>query len=103
MGMVEQLHLVNDDYSNASSAFFIAVLVFSFPNMWLLNRLPVAKWLGINLIFWGLVGCFQAPKASKLLQVHKASLTLNILVFGLSCSFEQLHRFGHSSGVEWYI
>lgn len=55
MGMVDQLHLVNDDYSNASSSFYIAVLLFSVPNMWLLNRFPVAKCLGINLILWGLV------------------------------------------------
>ncbi|KAH6643452.1 major facilitator superfamily domain-containing protein [Truncatella angustata] len=60
MGMESQLHLIGNNYSNASSAFFIAVLLFSFPNMWLLNRLPVAKCLGFNLLGWGLCSACHA-------------------------------------------
>lgn len=60
MGLATHLQLVGDEYSNASSAFYIAVLVFSFPNMWLLNRFPVAKCLAVNLLGWGLCSACHA-------------------------------------------
>jgi MFS family permease len=60
MGMEAQLHLVGNNYSNASSSFFIAVLLFSLPNMWLLNRMPVAKCLAVNLLGWGLCSACHA-------------------------------------------
>lgn len=60
MGLEASLHLAGNDYSNASSAFYIAVLLFSLPNMWLLNRIPVAKCLAVNLIGWGLCSACHA-------------------------------------------
>jgi MFS family permease len=60
MGLVNHLNLIGDEYSNASSAFYIAVLVFSFPNMWLLNRFPIAKCLVINLLGWGICSACHA-------------------------------------------
>ncbi|KAF3013722.1 hypothetical protein E8E14_005767 [Neopestalotiopsis sp. 37M] len=60
MGLEASLHLAGNDYSNASSAFYIAVLLFSLPNMYLLNRVPVSKWLAVNLIGWGLCSACHA-------------------------------------------
>ena len=60
MGLSEQLHLAGSQYSHASAAFYIAVLVFSLANMWLLNRLPAAKCLGADLLGWGLATACHA-------------------------------------------
>jgi MFS family permease len=60
MGMSTQLSLTVDNFSNASSSFYIAVLLFSLPNMWLLNRFPVAKCLAINLFGWGVATACHA-------------------------------------------
>ncbi|QIW99508.1 hypothetical protein AMS68_005026 [Peltaster fructicola] len=60
MGLTPALNLVGNDFSNASSAFFIAVLIAAVPNMYLLQRLPVAKWLGFCLTVWGVCTAFHA-------------------------------------------
>ena len=60
MGLSEQLHLTGSQYSHASAAFYIAVLIFSLANVWLLNRLPVAKCLGVDLLGWGLATACHA-------------------------------------------
>ena len=74
MGLTPELKLRGNDFSNASSAFYIAVLIAMLPNsassrqrhfptlfltltdypqVYLLQRLPVAKWLGVTLALWG--------------------------------------------------
>lgn len=58
--MAKQTNLVGNDYSNAYADFWIASLVFSLPNVWLLNRFPVAKFLGGCLIGWGLCNACHA-------------------------------------------
>ncbi|KKY33893.1 putative mfs [Diaporthe ampelina] len=60
MGMAQQIKLVGNEYSHAYADFWIASLVFSLPNVWLLNRLPVAKFLGCCLIGWGLCNACHA-------------------------------------------
>ncbi|KAI1841062.1 hypothetical protein JX266_012720 [Neoarthrinium moseri] len=74
MGLEAQLHLVGDNYSNASSAFFIAVLLFSLPNMVLLNRLPVANCLAVNLLGWGLCTACHASLSN-----YAGLVTLRVL------------------------
>lgn len=58
--MPAALKLKGNDYSNASASFFIAGLFASFPNIWLLNRLPVAKWLSVCLFGWGITTACHA-------------------------------------------
>lgn len=60
MGMAQQINLTGNEYSHAYADFWIASLVFSLPNVWLLNRLPVAKFLGCCLIGWGLCNACHA-------------------------------------------
>lgn len=74
MGMSTQLNLVGDDYSNASAAFFISSLIFSLPNVWLLNRLPVGKCLAVNLIGWGVCNACHAA-----LENYAGLVTLRVL------------------------
>ena len=60
MGLSQQLHLTGSQYSHASASFYIAVLFFSLANIWLLNRLPVAKCLAVDLLGWGLATACHA-------------------------------------------
>ncbi|KAH8669005.1 major facilitator superfamily domain-containing protein [Xylariales sp. PMI_506] len=74
MGMPAQLHLQGNNYSTASSSFFITVLLFSLPNIWLLNRLPVAKVLATCLIGWSICSMCHAA-----LQNYAGLVTLRVL------------------------
>ena len=60
MGLSQQLHLVGSQYSHAAAAFYIAVLVFSLVNVWLLSRLPAAKCLEADLLVWGIATACHA-------------------------------------------
>ncbi|OKL61076.1 hypothetical protein UA08_03076 [Talaromyces atroroseus] len=55
MGMTKELKLVGNDFTNASTSFFIAYLVFEAPNTLLLQKVPAGKWLGFNVFLWGVV------------------------------------------------
>ncbi|KAK5016536.1 hypothetical protein LTR39_002033 [Cryomyces antarcticus] len=48
MDLNQDLNLRGNDFSNAAIAFFIAYLMAEIPNV------PVAKWLGANVILWGI-------------------------------------------------
>lgn len=54
MGLSKDLNLQGNDFSNAASAFFIAYLIAEVPNGYFLQKVPVAKWLGANIILWGI-------------------------------------------------
>ncbi|CAM6109359.1 unnamed protein product [Calypogeia fissa] len=54
MGLNKDLHLEGNDFSNASTAFFIAFLIAELPNGYILQKLPAGKWLGCNVIAWGI-------------------------------------------------
>ncbi|CAM6103898.1 unnamed protein product [Calypogeia fissa] len=63
MGLNKDLKLRGNDFSNAATALFIAFLVCEVPNGFLLQRLPVAKWMGGTMIAWGIVtACTAATK-----------------------------------------
>ncbi|KKA18483.1 MFS transporter [Rasamsonia emersonii CBS 393.64] len=55
MGISTDLKLKGNDFSNAATSFFIAYLVAEAPNTWLLQKVPAAKWLGVNVALWGVV------------------------------------------------
>ena len=52
MGLVKDLELKGNDFSNAATAFFIAYLVAEVPTGYVLNKVPVGKWLGGNVVLW---------------------------------------------------
>ena len=78
MGMKTDLHLKGNDFSNGASAFFIAYLVAEVPNgkinallnpeipksltilVYFLQKVPPAKWLGMNVICWGIAAAAAA-------------------------------------------
>ncbi|KAJ4393521.1 hypothetical protein N0V93_002733 [Gnomoniopsis smithogilvyi] len=54
-GIREDLHLVGTEYSWLSSMFYFGFLVWAFPTNFLMQRLPVAKYLGFNIFLWGVL------------------------------------------------
>lgn len=70
MGLSKDLKLVGNDFTNAATAFFIAYLIAEVPNGtsdcfhiclctnispgYLLNKVPAGKWLGANVLCWGI-------------------------------------------------
>ena len=60
MGFSETLKFQGDDFSWMATAFFIGFAVAEFPQGYLIQRLPVSKVLGVNVILWGVTICCTA-------------------------------------------
>ncbi|KAK5079276.1 hypothetical protein LTR64_002301 [Lithohypha guttulata] len=54
MGLAKDLKLQGNDFTNAATSFFIAYLVAEVPNGYILNKVPAGKWLGANVVLWGI-------------------------------------------------
>lgn len=71
MGLTPNLKLKGNDFSNTATAFFAAYLIAEIPTgespiptesshssddltVFILNKVPAGKWLGINVILWGI-------------------------------------------------
>lgn len=59
-GIREDLDLVGTEYSWLSSMFYFGFLVWALPTNFLMQRLPVAKYLGFNIFLWGVLLIAQA-------------------------------------------
>lgn len=55
MGMQQDLHLTGDNYQWLGSIFFLGYIAWEYPTSRLLQRLPLAKYTGANIILWGFV------------------------------------------------
>ncbi|KAK6992794.1 major facilitator superfamily domain-containing protein [Favolaschia claudopus] len=53
MGLTRDLKLVANDFSNVATFFFVAYLIFEIPNTYCLQIVPAGKWLGANVVLWG--------------------------------------------------
>ena len=84
MGLAADVKLVGNDFSNVTSAFSIAYLIAEVPNgqdpslitflsisqnyecvltynaAYFLQRIPAAKWLGVNIFLWGIASACHA-------------------------------------------
>ncbi|CAG8904115.1 unnamed protein product [Penicillium egyptiacum] len=60
MGIKKDLKLVGNDFSNVATWFFIAYLIAEVPNVYCLQKVPPAKWLGGNVVLWGLAAAASA-------------------------------------------
>lgn len=60
--LTESAHqgLVGQQYSLVSSIFYFGYLVWAYPNTLLIARLPTAKYLAANTLFWGAVVALTA-------------------------------------------
>ncbi|SMR54054.1 unnamed protein product [Zymoseptoria tritici ST99CH_3D1] len=59
-GIREDLNIVGTQYSWLSSIFYFGFLAWAIPTNLLLQRLPVAKYLGFNIFLWGFFLMLQA-------------------------------------------
>ncbi|KNZ73848.1 hypothetical protein J132_09489 [Termitomyces sp. J132] len=55
MGIREDAHLVGQQYAWLTTCVYIAILIWEFPTNRLIQRLPIAKYLGLNIMAWGAV------------------------------------------------
>ncbi|KAK1711720.1 major facilitator superfamily transporter [Colletotrichum lupini] len=53
MGLSKDLKLVGNEFSNIATFLFVGLLCFEVPNIYFLQMVPAAKWLGLNVILWG--------------------------------------------------
>ncbi|OIW25435.1 MFS general substrate transporter [Coniochaeta ligniaria NRRL 30616] len=54
-GIIPDNHLVGQNYSWVSSIFYFGYLAAEYPGVAILQRFPVAKFLGVNIILWGCI------------------------------------------------
>ncbi|KAK4183984.1 putative allantoate protein [Podospora australis] len=53
MNLGRDLKLQGNDFSNIATFLFVGLLCFEIPNIYFLQAVPAAKWLGLNVILWG--------------------------------------------------
>ncbi|KAI3331192.1 putative MFS allantoate transporter [Ustulina deusta] len=59
-GIRGDLDLQGSDYSWLSSVFYFGFLFWAFPTNFLMQRLPIGKYLGVNIFLWGFFLMLQA-------------------------------------------
>ncbi|GIK00166.1 hypothetical protein Aspvir_004186 [Aspergillus viridinutans] len=59
-GIVDDLKLHGTQYNWLSSIFYFGFLAWAFPTNFLLQRLPIGKYLGANIFMWGVFLMIQA-------------------------------------------
>lgn len=61
MGIIEDANLTGDRFNWLGTILYMGILVGEYPTNFLLQKLPVAKYLAANVICWGVVvGCSAA-------------------------------------------
>ncbi|CAL5870096.1 uncharacterized protein PFLUO_LOCUS4330 [Penicillium psychrofluorescens] len=55
MGLLTDTNMKTNEFSDLTLAFYVTYLVFELPTGFLMQRLPTAKYLGGNVILWGLM------------------------------------------------
>lgn len=63
-GIITDNHLVGQDYSWCSSIFYFGYMIAEYPGVTLLQRFPIAKFLGINIIIWASILMITAACSS---------------------------------------
>jgi MFS family permease len=59
-GIRKDLNLQGTEYSWLSSLFYFGFLAWAFPTNFLMQRLPIGKYLGFNIFMWGFFLMLQA-------------------------------------------
>ncbi|TPR08267.1 Sphingolipid long chain base-responsive protein PIL1 domain protein [Aspergillus niger] len=55
MGLLDDTGMRTDQFSNLALAFYVSYLFFELPTGYFMQRLPTAKYLGLNVTLWGLL------------------------------------------------
>ncbi|KAM0162052.1 hypothetical protein ACHAPF_003674 [Botrytis cinerea] len=54
-GLVADTHLVNSQFSSISSVFYFGYLLWEYPGVYLIQTLPVAKYIAADIVIWGII------------------------------------------------
>lgn len=60
LGLREDLNMVGQEYAWTGSGFYLGYLVASLPVTYLLQKLPVGKFIGIVITTWGVILCLHS-------------------------------------------
>jgi len=63
MGLFQDTHINTNQFSLLALVFYVTYLFFELPTGYLMQRFPTAKYLGANVIFWGI--CVTTNSACK--------------------------------------
>ncbi|KAJ2897446.1 Thiamine pathway transporter THI73 [Zalerion maritima] len=75
MGILPDLGLEGNDFSNIATFLFVGFILFEIPNTYLLQKVPAAKWLGLNVALWGVsTACGAASHNYQTLLVSRVFL-----------------------------
>ncbi|OZJ01573.1 hypothetical protein BZG36_05604 [Bifiguratus adelaidae] len=55
LGMLTDVNLQGSQYSLLTTVFYIGYLCMQLPNSYLVQRFPIAKYLGVNICIWGMI------------------------------------------------
>ncbi|KAK7216807.1 hypothetical protein V2G26_004810 [Clonostachys chloroleuca] len=75
MGLKKDLNLQGNDFSNVATFLFVGLLCFEVVNVYFLQIAPAVKWLGANVILWGVAtACGAAANNYQTLLVSRVFL-----------------------------
>ncbi|KAK4154912.1 major facilitator superfamily domain-containing protein [Chaetomidium leptoderma] len=75
MGLQKDLNMQGNDFSNVATFLFVGLLCFEVPNVYFLQTVPAAKWLGLNVTLWGVAtACGAAATSYQTLLVSRIFL-----------------------------
>jgi MFS family permease len=60
LGILKATHLTANQYNWLGTIFYLGYLAFEFPQNWALQRLPVGRWMSLNILIWGVALCSHA-------------------------------------------
>ncbi|ATY58387.1 allantoin permease [Cordyceps militaris] len=127
MGLQQDTNINGNQFSQLALVFYVSYLVFEFPTGYLMQILPTAKYLGANIICWGimvactavarswgplvalrvLLGCFEAAVAPALILItamwyKKSEQPLRVGIWYLGTSIGQMVGSATSFGFQHY-
>lgn len=63
MGIQEDTNLKGQQYSWLTTCTYLAVLIWEYPTNWIIQKVPIGKYLALNIIAWGIsLACHAACK-----------------------------------------
>ncbi|KAL8404736.1 hypothetical protein RB594_009560 [Gaeumannomyces avenae] len=60
MGIIEDTKLQGQEYSWLTTIIYVVILCVEYPENYILTRVPIAKWLGLNILLWGVTLALHA-------------------------------------------
>ncbi|KAM0438676.1 hypothetical protein ACHAPT_001432 [Fusarium lateritium] len=64
MGIIEDANLAPNQYSWFTTIMYLVVLVVEYPENYILQCIPIAKWLSANIILWGVTLALHAAASN---------------------------------------